>query len=136
MKAFFKMTKVFQFQSNILELHETSFFINFIYNQILYIIDDENYNMNLYDFRTKFNNYENENYKISEYLKTFSRKMNIVLKNKFYLINPIQLKRRGIVRKKSNNNNNHNHYYRRNPPLHNKKEDKVPLQNIIDKYFI
>lgn len=104
-------------------------------NQILFLLDAENYKVSVDVFRTNFKNCENGNYNISEYLATFLKKLKISINQEFYSYAPVKLNREGLVGKIVTHDNIH-FYFKRHPPLHRKKDDYISLQNIIDKYFL
>ena len=102
------------------------------YNQILFILDIENYKVDYNVFRTNFQKCENGLYKISESLKKFVEKINIELNPNYFGLQIININR-GLVGKTSSNNNSYL-YQRMHTHLHPSKDDYISLQDIIDKY--
>ena len=98
------------------------------YNQILFLLDAENYNVTVDVFRDNFKNCENGIYEISEYLKLFLERINININYNFYSYPPIELNRKGLIGKVSTRDNI---YFKRHPPLHPNKNNYISLQNII-----
>ena len=101
------------------------------YNEMLFLLDEENYNVEYNIFKNNFLLCNEGSYKISSSLSKFLMSLNIAIDDNFKTYEPLEINKDLVTKMSSEDNLLFNH--QRHTHLHPSK-DTISLQGIIDDY--
>ena len=104
----------------------------FTFNEMLFILDAENYNVEYEEFQKAFKNCNSNTYKISQYLSNLLKELEIDIKEEYKNLGPLTINAR-IINKVSSDNT-YISFHKSHTHLHRPKISKT-TQKIIDSIY-